>query len=580
MISGLSYGVSIEAPYLSKSWKRLLHYDDEFKAYHSKWFYLDGRSLKREWELSIDAIKNKRLVGREKELFQCAFPARFKFIKKFHEDLKDVHCKKFISFKKEINAKELYLVYASSYLTNPASMFGHTFLRLSKGGKKRKDVLDDYTVGFLARTNTQDNSLLYAYKGITGSYIGHYEIKPFYQNVGLNQNSEARDLWHYKVNLSQKQIDFFIAHLFELSTNTGFRYYFFDENCSSVLLRTLQVVEEQMNPLDRIFIFAHPLETIKWMSKYIDHSETSYYPSINRLLEFHLNKMSDEQRNQFYSVNNEYEHIEKVNSPLVLDTLIDYWKFKNYKKENSLSEKDKKKMNTILRKRASLKKRSTYKSKVSRANNPIEFHDPNQFEIGYKDNKQFSGDYYSFKLGYQAIDDIPLGHDQFSFIDYFGFRLIRLNNKLKLQNLNLISITSLSSYLKELKKYSWSLGVKWDRENVFLKDEHLLIDAEVGISKFYKSASFSFLAGARSFLSSSFSRIAPKVSLISRIPVFDEHIFVLKSDTYYFDESFLCSIKALVNISLMKNLSVYFSFNNERGLLSSAGIEGALRWRL
>ena len=70
-----------------------------------------------------------------KEHPQCRFPARFDWLKKklsFKRRVPKVSCPKLNAWIRELNPESVKLVFASSYLGNPASVFGHTFLLVKK----------------------------------------------------------------------------------------------------------------------------------------------------------------------------------------------------------------------------------------------------------------------------------------------------------------------------------------------------------------------------------------------------------------------------------------------------------------
>lgn len=569
-----------ESAYSQKKWARLLHFEDgEFKAHHRNVFYLSAKSLEDEWISSVNAIKNKTLVGREKKVFACSFPARYEFIRQYLPSLSKESCPDFQEWKTEIGAKEIVLVYASSYLSNPASMFGHSLLRLSRGGRSRASVLSDYTVGFLAQTNPDDNPLSYTVKGVTGGYIGYYEIKPFYQNVGLYQNSEARDLWQYPLKLSQEQVDFFVSHLYELSLNTGFDYYFFDENCSSVILRTLQVVDEDFNFLDQSYVFAHPIETLKWARDALDHERVTYYPSINKIVRNQLDQMNSTERDLFQRANRDIEVIHEIKSPIVLDALIDYWKFKNYKEETKISQINKKRMNLILKKRASI---DTITDNLvmnrTETDDPLKFHDPNKWELGYLYTKNSEVMTARFALGYQDLDDIHIGHDNFSFINYFDFNFQFRENVLSLKDLTLVKIHSLSPYYNEIKSFSWEIDLSVKRSSYLFSDKHLSFLGGVGYTLFLEKLSLSGFLGFENFLSKSLLELKPYLSFYARAPL-KRNLILIQSKLHYDSSKISRNLSMTYAHYIKKNVSARFMIEDFKSNFSQTRARFSLRFR-
>lgn len=495
----------------SGTWKRLLSFENKkFNAQYD-WFYLSSsknRSLETEWLSAIDAIVNKKLVGREKKLFQCAFPARFAFIKKFNPDLQDENCPEFQEWINEIAVKEIYIVYAASYVTNPASMFGHTFLRLSKGRNDRVSALTDYSVGFLAATDPTDDKVSYTIKGLTGGYIGHFDIKPFYMNVGLYQNAEDRDLWQYKLNISKAQIDFFMKHLWELSFNTGFKYYFFDENCSSTLLKLIQVTDENIDFFkNKNYIFAHPIETLKWAKNDLIHESNNYYASTNKILRSKIEMMSNFEKDRYIKYKKFELPIENETSILVLDALIDYWKFENYKVNTNLNTQQKDRFNKILIARSKIKQASKDIHIIPKPEeSPILFHDPNSFSLSQGYNFKARSDFQdlNFKLGYHGLLDRHWGHDKYSYIDYFELNF-RNEDKFEFQKFKLVEILSLSPFLNEFKTISWNLSIDYLKDNIFV------LKSALGASRIDSDSVYFSFIGVESSLHSSKLELMPYV---------------------------------------------------------------------
>ena len=72
------------------------------------------------------------------------------------------------------------MVFASAHMSAPASMFGHTFLRVDSA---YESPLLSYAVNYAATINRSDGGIAYAFKGIFGFYPGYYSILPYYEKV-------------------------------------------------------------------------------------------------------------------------------------------------------------------------------------------------------------------------------------------------------------------------------------------------------------------------------------------------------------------------------------------------------------
>lgn len=83
------------------------------------------------------------------------------------------------------------LVFSTAYAGNPASMLGHTFIKLNlfdKKGQVQNDLLN-YSASFAAFP--EDNvGFLYFIKGLTGQYKGVFSLDPFYVHVATYSYKE------------------------------------------------------------------------------------------------------------------------------------------------------------------------------------------------------------------------------------------------------------------------------------------------------------------------------------------------------------------------------------------------------
>jgi hypothetical protein len=193
---------------------------------------------------------------------QCRFPARLAWLK--HElaieGLVSQPCPLLDTWRTGISAEAATLVYATAYLNGPASMYGHTFLRLSRATGEGNPLLD-YVVNFAADADTK-NGLIYAIRGVGGGFDGRFYVVPYYVKVQEYSNMESRDLWEYELSLSREQVERLMLHAWELR-NTTFDYYFIDENCSYQLLTLLEVADPTLRLIDRFAARVVPADTIR-----------------------------------------------------------------------------------------------------------------------------------------------------------------------------------------------------------------------------------------------------------------------------------------------------------------------------
>lgn len=197
----------------------------------------------------------------------CRFIARYQWLnEQLHFDparLPTPTCTRYRQWRTGINADKVTLIFPSAYLNSPASMYGHTFLRLDPQppeGQASSPLLS-YAVNYAANGDERDG-LAYALRGLTGLYAGQFTNAPYYLRIREYNDLENRDIWEYELNLSSAEIERLLAHTWELGP-TRFDYYFFDENCSYHLLSLLDAARPELALTERFTWWAIPLDTVR-----------------------------------------------------------------------------------------------------------------------------------------------------------------------------------------------------------------------------------------------------------------------------------------------------------------------------
>ncbi|HEX8907648.1 MAG TPA: DUF4105 domain-containing protein, partial [Anaeromyxobacteraceae bacterium] len=199
---------------------------------------------------------------------QCQFPARLAWLSAElgidRARLPAPPCPRLDEFRARVQARSVTLVFSSYYLNNPASAFGHTFLRLNKTAAPeaaKHFQLVDFGVDYAATVDT-GNVLLYAVKGLTGFFHGNWNHYPYFYKVREYADYESRDLWEYDLALTPAETDLLVAHLWELGS-TWFDYYYLTENCSHGVLAALEAAAPRLELLRHLGLIVLPADTVK-----------------------------------------------------------------------------------------------------------------------------------------------------------------------------------------------------------------------------------------------------------------------------------------------------------------------------
>jgi hypothetical protein len=281
----ISWGFSLERTetYVQKAiqqrlwedwqWQRLGHWNQNFHSRLFGAFFLSPRgadSPKDELIATLQAFFNDQIIpsrnGFDKKIHpQCQYLARRKWVMEHLEISPDdlMPCQDQDNWKKKVNFKSIYIVFASSDVSSVSSVFGHTFLRLHNPENISSLDLIDYGLNYSAKTGDDKEDALYALKGLFGYYVGTFDMQPFHQKLREYTNVEGRDVWEYSLRFETPQVEFLIDHMLELE-QVGQEYYFLSQNCSRQIIELLGVADERIKvqhfPFEVI-----PLDTVKYL---------------------------------------------------------------------------------------------------------------------------------------------------------------------------------------------------------------------------------------------------------------------------------------------------------------------------
>jgi hypothetical protein len=335
----------------SSRWLRLYQYKSlaEIKYRSSvtaqRFFFADDGKINPEHEMraAVEAYRsNRKLYGTQKLEAACVFPARKIVLERLlGTKFPDPPCSELKDWLKRLNADQVSLVYVGAYAGNPASILGHTFLRLSnrqreESGRAGMDLLS-YSVGYMAYPEQHDNRMVYLLKGLTGGYPGFYEIEPHYMKVGLYNNSESRDLWDVKLKMSVAETSLLAMYFWELTFNSSFAYYFLDENCSYRLVQLLEAIKPDIEVSKKLGAVVLPAETVR---KLIEAGAVEGSPrfraSVKRRIQYRINKMNRKQLASLSAARRSLVATKAITEVGVISALMDYWIFENYVKKGVL----------------------------------------------------------------------------------------------------------------------------------------------------------------------------------------------------------------------------------------------------
>lgn len=268
------------------TWQRLMYANAKGQSevsYSGYFISQDGQNhLKNELSANIQALF---AMAEPNQSIRCRFPARSGWlIQKLdikNDELPQVACPELDEWMGQIKPYKATLIYATDFMGNPSSMFGHTLLRLDPKDQKALNLVS-YAVNYAA-TVTSGDDLAFAWKGVTGQYPGEYSLMPYYRKVKEYGDFESRDLWEYELALTPQETQFLVAHIWEMKHVT-FPYYFVSDNCAYRLLGLIDLVRPNSNLAAQFKLAAIPIETIKSIQQANLIQDTVYRPALETQL--------------------------------------------------------------------------------------------------------------------------------------------------------------------------------------------------------------------------------------------------------------------------------------------------------
>lgn len=456
----------------SGKWLALLHYRPQglmnrvFSEVDDEKFFLakNGKyDSHAELMATLSALQITPVAEDADDSAHCRFPARKHFVKSVYPNisLPDVKCNIYEKWSDQIGGTDLFLIFPSSYMNSPSSMYGHTLMRLDgkAKGERRGHKLLSSAINFAAYTDHTDDELTYSVKGLTGGYPGYVSLVPYFQKVKEYSHMESRDIWEYKLDLSQAQIDEFVRHIWELD-KIRFDYFFVDENCSYRLLTILDAVNPQWNLSQQFKYRTVPSDTIRVLLNKNLITNVEYRPSKTSTIAHHRSELPERLRDISRALaddpftaekNSEFIALAALDKAQVLELAYDYTRYKAFiKKQDKPKDSFK-----LLALRANVDYQGQTFSPV-----PVpsvrdeEGHSTLRSKLGVDEDGSLLG----FRINYHDwLDQLP-GYRQGAQIEMGEFTF-RLSDDIQLEQLDVVSIRSLGARNQFSQPISWQVNV-------------------------------------------------------------------------------------------------------------------------
>ncbi|SIS17356.1 Lnb N-terminal periplasmic domain-containing protein [Pseudomonas sp. A214] len=450
-------------------WISLGHYETAklggWRSYISdKRFFLapDGNEHPdHELAATVQALYGPASAGQQHA--QCVYPARTRWLKAQLNltDLPTVDCSEFTQWFKDVAPHSAVMIFPAAYLNSPSSMFGHTLLRIDQADvQSDKTALLSYAINFGAYIEGSDNSILYAWKGLMGGYPGLFALVPYQEKLSEYRSLENRDLWEYRLNLSQVETERMVEHVWELK-QIEFDYFFFDENCSYRLLELLQVARPSLRLTEQFPLTAIPTDTVKAVKEAGLVESIEYRPSRERELLSRAEPLTDDEQQWVLKVSADQKQLQtsafkalpRARQALIIDAA---YRLERYRANGQ--ERNPQRAQRSFELLRAINQNPAPELDIPQPGLPEDGHESRTWQAGLGTRGDRAFGEYGLRMAYHDLNDnaesFPLGAQ----IEILQLKLRQYEgNDWQVQQLDLATIRSLTPRNELLQPLSWQV---------------------------------------------------------------------------------------------------------------------------
>ncbi len=427
-------------------WLKLLHFEDNHSEVLSNDFFLsaEGRQdSEAELLATLDAYSEPWPADNGDAHARCRFPARYLWLSSqiplpdyTSQPSQCINLSKW-SLPEQVQSISLFLV--SGYLGNPASVFGHSLLKLNTDSVDDQTGMFDLTVNYGALVPENESALRYIIYGIAGGYQAGFSDRYFYTQDLMYSRTEFRDIWNYELLLSDEQQRLLIFHLWEI-LGKKFTYYFFDKNCSFRLAELLELILEEPL-LEHAAVWYAPVETFHRLEEIDRRREKSgkrgliqsvrFIPSAERTLSYRFGQLEEDERKAVRDTVRAMMHegtdslqksliqVDAERQPMVLDTLLAYFNYRLVEDSPSPDEKIQQEKKNLLLARLRLPSRTTPLEKTPERKSPAKGNPPllTGLGIGYSQTQNIYLRLHLAPFSQESVGRNSLEGDELTVLD-------------------------------------------------------------------------------------------------------------------------------------------------------------------
>lgn len=449
---------------LSKAryWHLLMHSPQDESEIDDDAFFMakDGKNnLISELDATIRHLNEDS--NRSDESLFCRFPARrFWLEHELNVSFGEGQCHSYNALVTKMDPQKATLVFPAAHINSPASMFGHTFLRIDSSMDSK---LMSYAINYAAQTD-ETNGVTFAYKGLFGGYSGFYSMLPYYEKLKEYRDSESRDVWEYDLNLTPDEVMAMVRHIWELQRINSW-YFFFDENCSYHMLWLAEISRPSARLRDHFTYHVIPPQTVRAFEEEGLVGEKHFRPSKRTKLlayEQQLTPVSIQEAKALASGDTKAQ--ERVFGPegrYVLEAAAELVEH-DYIARKITKEVYAKRYHELLIQRAALGQGEILP--IVQKSNPDTAHRAARISVAQGWFDQRSPLLIGWRPAFHDLSEDDTGHLSGAQIEFLDVQAGIDHNKLSLEKLTVLSLASITPVSHFFKPFSWRMKTGWDRE--------------------------------------------------------------------------------------------------------------------
>lgn len=399
---------------------------------------------------------------------QCRVKARYQWLKgKLAFDaarLPEQRCEFFEKWVAAMDPAAISLVFAANDLNSPATMYGHTLLRVDPVGAEGESPLLSHAINYAAEVATEAANVGYILQALVGGFYGQYSTFRYHERVRQYVRVNHRDLWEYPVRFTRPELDRVMWHLWEMR-DVGSDYLFFTENCAYMLLSLLDTGNEALDltaEFDDPIPFVIPVDTVRAARDAGVLGEPRMRPSMARTLSHRLGLLEPAQYDWVldYAAGDaglddaRFAGASARDRARLLEVAGDYLLFRQ-QAGNLVRELAMPRMRAALAARSELAERADFPPVPVPAVTPDRGHESSRLALGVRSDRYDSAAVIRARGAYHDRLDPTAGFLAGGEIEFVDLSLLIGDDKVRVGELKLVSVQTVAAWDRAFRPWLW-----------------------------------------------------------------------------------------------------------------------------